>query len=322
MDYQNSLATTSIDELFTDQRNDSYFKEVTISHPSKIKLDIMTIETSDVDIPVYIFGKYHDPGYESNINHYYLNLEYTASITSGNGELAFTVILNPGTYYFGYSDNVYNVSIQFTLIRKVNTDLNIDGTLVADPKGNMGFTIGSEVIANNGAFLGNTITEGFTRCLYLMVEDRLRDPMSRLEYDWYSSNERIAIVTAYGTVFAQSVDADTEVTIYAVLKEDPSVVYRKTFTILNEIKTYETNPLDYYLTMSIEAGKNEQINLSDLNVPIDMTQYYNWSGSSLLNIDYWGYICAEPTAQGMSFEVIGTYRLNPRVKIHIRVYVN
>ena len=120
---------------------------------------------------------------------------------------------------------------------------------------------------------------------------------------------------------AQSVDVDTEVTIYAVLKEDPSVMYRKTFIILNDIKTYETNPLDYYLTMIIEAGNVEQIDLSNLNVPIDMTQYYNWSRSSLLNIDYWGYMCAEPTAQGMSFEVVGTYRLNPRVIIHMKVYV-
>ena len=38
-----------------------------------------------------------------------------------------------------------------------------------------------------------------------MVEDRLRDPMSRLEYDWYSSNENVAIVTKYGTVLALNV---------------------------------------------------------------------------------------------------------------------
>ncbi len=322
LNYQNSLATTCLDELFTNKMNNSYFKEVTISHRSKIELDIITRGTIDVDIPVYIFEKYRDPGYDSGINHYYLNLEYTASITSTNRWPVFTAILNPGTYYIGYSDNINNVSIQFALIRKVNTDLNIDGTLVADPTGNAGFTIGSEVTLNNGAFLGNTITEGFTRCLYLMVEDRLSDPMSRLQYDWYSSDESVAIVTSYGTVIAQSVNVDTEVTIYAVLKEDPSVVYRKTFTILHDTKTYETNPLDYYLTMTIEAEKIEQINLSTLNVPIDMIQYYNWSGPSLLNIDLWGNICAEPNTQGMTFEVIGTYKLNPRVKIHITVYVN
>ncbi len=319
--YDNNIDKTRSDELFTYKTSNSYFEDVTISHHSKMELEIMTRDIVDEDIPVYIFEKYCDPGYEQGINHYYLNLKYANFITRANIEPVFTVILNPGTYYFGYSDNTNNVGVQFTLIRKVNTDSNMDRTLVADPTDNAGFTIGSEVTLNNGKFSGNTITEGFTRCIYLMVEDKVHDPLSRLKYDWYSNDESVAIVTAYGTVIAQSVDVDTEVTIYAVLKEDPSVMYRKTFIILNDIKTYETNPLDYYLTMIIEAGNVEQIDLSNLNVPIDMTQYYNWSRSSLLNIDYWGYMCAEPTAQGMSFEVVGTYRLNPRVIIHMKVYV-
>ncbi len=322
INYQNRLATIGFDELFDNKTVTNYFEEVTISHRSKIELDIVTSGTINRNIPIYIFEKHRDPGYEPGDNHYYLVVEYTNNITSINRGPVFTVILNPGTYYIGYADNVSNVNIQFALRRKVNTDLDIDGTLVADPAIDEGFTIGSEVIVNNGALLGNTITEGFTRCIYLMVENRLRDPMSRLEYDWYSSNEGAAIVTAYGTVIAQSVNVDTEVTIYAVLKDDPSVVYRKTFTILNDTETYETNPLEYYLTMTVEVRENEQIDLSNLDVPIDMTQYYNWSGSSLLNINYWGYIYAEPTAQGMTFEVVGSYRLNPRVKIHVTVYVN
>ena len=129
----------------------------------------MTRDIVDEDIPVYIFEKYCDPGYEQGINHYYLNLKYANFITRANIEPVFTVILNPGTYYFGYSDNTNNVGVQFTLIRKVNTDSNMDRTLVADPTDNAGFTIGSEVTLNNGKFSGNTITEGFTRCIYLMV---------------------------------------------------------------------------------------------------------------------------------------------------------
>ena len=152
----------------------------------------------------------------------------------------FTVILNPGTYYIGYSDNFDKVQIQFALRRKVNTDLNIDGTLVTDPARNQGFPLGSEVTFNNGSLLGNTITEGFTRNLYLMVEDRLRDPMSRLDYDWYSSNENVAKVTKYGTVLALNVIENTTVTIYAINKDDPSIVYKKDFIILKETKTDTT----------------------------------------------------------------------------------
>lgn len=62
----------------------------------------------------------------------------------------------------------------------------------------------------------------------------LRDPMSRLDYDWYSNNENVAVVSQYGTVLAKPFDSNTIVTIYAVLKKDPSVVYRTTFTILND----------------------------------------------------------------------------------------
>ncbi|MCM1259529.1 MAG: hypothetical protein NC182_01125 [Prevotella sp.] len=303
MNYQNSLATIRFDELFTNKTSSSYFEEVTISHRSKIELDIMTSGIVNIDIPVYIFEKYRDPGYEPGDNHYYLNLEYTNSITSTNRDPVFTAILNPGTYYIGYSDNVNNASIQFALRRKVNTDLNIDGTLVTDPATNEGFTLGSEVTVNNGMCNSDTIIEGFTRCIYLMVENRFTDPMSRLEYDWYSSNDNVAIVTTYGTVIAKSVNVDTEVTIYAVLKTDPSIVYQKTFTIVNDTKTYETDPLDYYLTMSVEVRGNELIHLSSLNVPIDMTQYYNWSGSPLLNINDWGYIYAAPSVQGMTLYV-------------------
>ena len=67
-----------------------------------------------------------------------------------------------------------------------------------------------------------------------MVEDRLQEPISRLDYDWYSSNENIAKVTSYGTVLALNVERDTEVSIYAINKVDPTIVYRKEITILKE----------------------------------------------------------------------------------------
>ena len=47
------------------------------------------------------------------------------------------------------------------------TFMELDGTLVTDPARNQGFPLGSEVTFNNGALLGNTITEGFTRNLYI-----------------------------------------------------------------------------------------------------------------------------------------------------------
>lgn len=70
-----------------------------------------------------------------------------------------------------------------------------------------------------------------------MVEDRSREPMSRLEYYWYSTNENVAKVTKYGTVLALNVDVDTSVTIYAINIKDPSIIYKKNLMILKETKT-------------------------------------------------------------------------------------
>ena len=321
IDYTTSLSNICFDILFEGNSLFSNFEEVTISHRSKIQLDVVTSGSIFQNIKVVVLQKIKEPGYEPGDNHYYNVVKLEDYITTINRSPVFDIIFDPGTYYIGFINNSNHVSISMALRRLVNQEVDMNNTLVADPATNEGYTLGSEVTVNNGICNSDTITEGFTRCIYLMVENRLRDPMSRLEYDWYSSNENVAAVTPYGTVIAKSVNVDIIVTIYAVLKTDPSIVYRKTFTIINDIKTYATDPLDYYLTMTVEVRENELINLSSLNVPIDMTQYYNWSGSPLLNIDYWGYIYAEPSAQGMTFEVEGTYRLNSRVKIHLTVYV-
>ena len=103
-----------------------------------------------------------------------------------------------------------------------------------------GIDITNKVNVAYPAFYGSDMdTNAF--CYYdynlqsgLMCIGGLRDPMSRLDYDWYSNNENVAVVSQYGTVLAKPFDSNTIVTIYAVLKKDPSVVYRTTFTILND----------------------------------------------------------------------------------------
>ena len=87
---------------------------------------------------------------------------------------------------------------------------------------------------NNGSIREYTITEGFTRNLYLLFDGVPTQYSSRLDYDWYSSNNSVATVTAYGTVLGLNVEEDTEVTIYAIRKSDPSIIYKRTFTILND----------------------------------------------------------------------------------------
>ena len=269
---------------------------------------------------LFIFKLEKDPGYDIGVNHYSLALTLQVSLDFHDDSYNTTIILNEGTYYIGYIDNT-TCSLILDLRRIINTNVNMDGTLVADPMPNQGYTIGSEVLLNGGLYNNSNITEGFTRCIYLMNGNTLLEPSSRLLYDWYSSDDDVAIVTQYGTVLAKSVTSNTNVIIYAILKEDPSVVYRKTFTILNDTLTYATSPIDIYVDMTVEANEYTPIDLSAEVVPINILQYYSWSVLQGGEIDYWGNIFAYTTSLGDTLYITGDYIYNPRVIIHINAFV-
>jgi len=322
INYLNRLDSSGFDVIFEDKTSTSYFEKITISHRSKIELDILTSGTINRNIPICIFEIQEAPGSRPGDEYSYIVSRLTDSITSINRSPIFTIILNPGTYYIGYSDNLDNASISFSLRRKVNIDLNINGTLATDPALNQGFPLGSEVTFNDGALLGNTITEGFTRNLYLMVEDRLRDPMSRLEYDWYSSNENVAIVTKYGTVLALNVNENTTVTIYAINKDDPSIVYKKDFVILKETKT-EQLVIECNMTYSYsEENGMYTLELDFTNCPYPYIGYYVWDIESFngISVDMEHYGLIYSTGPGEAL-LTANYILNMRIflKIHLTI---
>lgn len=322
INYLNRLDSSGFDVIFEDKTSTSYFEKVTISHRSKIELDIVTSGTINRNIPICIFEIQEAPGSRPGDEYSYIVSRLTDSITSINRSPIFTIILNPGTYYIGYSDNLDNASISFSLRRKVNIDLNINGTLATDPALNQGFPLGSEVTFNDGALLGNTITEGFTRNLYLMVEDRLRDPMSRLEYDWYSSNENVAIVTKYGTVLALNVNENTTVTIYAINKDNPSIVYKKDFVILKETKT-EQIVIECNMSYSYsEENGMYTLELDFTNSPYPYIGYYVWDIESFngISVDMEHYGLIYSTGPGEAL-LTANYILNMRIflKIHLTI---
>ena len=322
INYLNRLDSSGFDVIFEDKTSTNYFEKITISHRSKIELNILTSGTINRNIPICIFEIQEAPGSRPGDEYSYIVSRLTDSITSINRSPVFTVILNPGTYYIGYSDNFDKVQIQFALRRKVNTDLNIDGTLVTDPARNQGFPLGSEVTFNNGSLLGNTITEGFTRNLYLMVEDRLRDPMSRLDYDWYSSNENVAKVTKYGTVLALNVSENTTVTIYAINKDDPSIVYKKDFIILKETKT-EQIVIECNMSYSYsEENGMYTLELDFTNSPYPYIGYYVWDIECFngINVDMEHHGLVSSTGPGEAL-LTANYTLNMRIflKIHLTI---
>lgn len=322
VNYINRLDGICIDELFENKNGISYFKEVTISHRSTIELDIQTSGTVNTNIPIYLFAKQYEQGSRPGDDSYYIKTVLIDNITSTNRSLVLTITLNSGTYYFGYSDNSNKVNMQFALIRRVNIDLNIEGTLVTDPARNQQFPLGTEVIFNDGALLGNTITEGFTRNIYLMVEDRLHDPMSRLDYDWYSSNENAAIVTKYGTVLALNVSENTAVTIYAVNKNDPTIVYKKDFVILKETKT-EQIVIESNMSYSYsEENGMYTLELDFANSPYPYIGYYTWDiecfNGIIVDMEHFGLVSSTGIGEAL---LTASYTLNTRItlKIHLTI---
>ncbi len=276
IDFSKSLYYNTFEELFALNHSNSYFKEITLNLRSRLDLSIVTDGDFNDNIPVYVLEKRLKKGGDENYKEYDILEILIENITRENRSPIFDIILDPGVYYIGYGKNDDNISISFGLERVINQKLNIDGVLVTDPAFNQGFELGSEVTFNKGLLRGNTITEGFTRNIYLMVENRLKEPMSRLEYDWYSTDESIATVTNYGTVLALSVDNDMKVIICAINKQDPSMVYKKEFTIKKETST---DQLVIECNMSFSYSKVTGLYTLELNFtnsPYPYLAYYVW----------------------------------------------
>ncbi len=165
------------------------------------------------------------------------------------------------------------------------------------------------------------ITEGFTRLIYLNEE--LAPDLSRESYYWYSSDEDIATVSRYGTVFAKNVSQDMVIRIMAVCRYDMSKVFVKEFTILNDLETYASSPLDIEISMNAYAGVTTTIDLSSGFVPINILQYYEWVSwnNNLVTIENWGRIYCSYVAIGSTVLISGVYQFNRRVEINVFVNV-
>lgn len=315
-----SLSSSTFDEIFSTKQIGNYFKKVVISHRSSLTLDALMFEAITKDIPVLVYKQIYD----EELNTYVLETVLSEKISNINRCPQFKLNVDGGIYYFGYLNNTDGVRVTYALTRNVNNN-GLMCDLVTDPAKNEGYELGSEVNFNHGLCDTYTITEGFTRNIYLMVEDRLLQPISRLDYDWYSSNDNIASVTNYGTVLAKSVDEPQEVIIYAILKKDPSIIYQKTFTILNDTseEVIEIN-CEMSYSYTTENGKYK-LELDNLNSPYPMIQYYDWQifvpfqeTEISVVMDYWGLV----TSSGVGTVIIsGIYTFNPRVKIVINLTI-
>ena len=236
-------------------------------------------------------------------------------------DYSMNVDLIEGTYciaYFGLSNNN---EIDISLTRNITGYGS--GVLVPDPDHatNCGSQITVEeedIIWYNRSYRQNNITEGFTRLIYL---DYSAPSLSRLDYYWYSSDEDVAIITDYGTVLALPINTSQKtVKVMAVYKSDMSKCYVKEFVVKNDSSTYLSDPIDIDVNMTVIPTRYTYIDLSDVDVPINLLQYYSWSSANNVSVDGWGRIYANNSALGTTVEIVGTYNYNPKVKIRVSVY--
>ncbi len=290
-------------------QSDDFFKAITLKQSSKYELDIETTCTARIVVV------------KRDSSSAFVGLKvYKNQVITGNTTI--TLNMDAGTYYIGYFDKSDNSSLSINLIRKVS---QYGGSvMVTDPDyitncGSQITVVERDKALYDRSYRGTNILEGFTRLVYF---DNTAPSLSRLDYDWYSSNDNIATVSAFGTVFAQNVSQNTTVKIMAVYKYDMSKVFIKEFTILNDTDTYQSSPIDINMTMTIKDGKHTSITFENKDVPIKYLQYYYWSSdNNKVTVDSWGRVYAYSTAIGETAVITGTYSYNSRVKIKITITI-
>ena len=318
IDLLSSMTSTFTKDLTVDNNLDEFAKKLIINQTSKYLITLNSSDALSNNFDIIMFKR----TFNSSSNVYKTYFKPINYITDTSTQKTFEVSLEVGVYFIYYYNNDTNANIDLTLTRILQNNSNRTYAMQADPAG-LGYNPGSEVRFNSGSRNNYTITEGFTRNMYFVLEDFYT--YSRLEFDWYSSNESIATVCEFGTVFANNVSSNQTVTIYAVYREDPSLIYYRTFTVVDDTSVEEiviTCNMSYSYS---EENGTYQIELNDSNSPYPWIQYYNWSvyvpcqeNDIACNMSMWG----EITASGPGYATLtGTYTINPRVTIIINLSI-
>lgn len=243
-----------------------------------------------------------------------LNLINNDVIRDENGKTKLVTNLVSGVFYLriSYLNAAVYGNVTTSIKRIISNDFNCENAIVPDH--NYIDECGSEVTINGGNYGGNTITQGFTRVLYL--NSQIVPSTSRLDYYWYSSDKEVATISQYGTLFAKDGTGNKSIEIIAVYKHNPSIIYKKSFVIKEETKTEEI-VINYEMTISVNSTVSLEL---DNQVPYNWIQYYTWSteNKNIATISPFGTI--KGISRGQT-TFTGLYQYNSRISILITIYV-
>jgi hypothetical protein len=261
-----------------------------------------------------------------------------SQISSTSSNTKFELDIKEGTkIWLGYLDNYTDYTITLKITRKTGYHIR----LIPDPKFVDRSILGSEVNIRNGNLESNIITVGYTRTVYIHPDEA---DVSRLLYDWYSTNSNIARVSNFGTVTGISPGVAT---IRSILKSDPGIVGELQIVVLTDNSTEarlvklttdkrESSPFagsevnsgkGYPGKKTIHIGYTRLLCFDNSDptqlAPSSSIQDYTWisSNSSIASVSSYGTI----TANGVGVaEIIGYYKYNSNftAKIEITVVPN
>lgn len=308
--------SNTIIDIFHETTKGDYFKEIDIKQSGQFNVSTIYTGVSNENILFVIVRKY----YNEDTNRYVTERKLIEFINNTNNSYSEVLNLEEGLYYIGYFNKSDEGSISVNFERIVSQS----GSHVLETDPGLGTPSGSQINIiemNNSekSYRQTFITMHFTRIIYPNFNYDV--PASRLKYDWYSSDEAIATVTPYGTVLGKNIGT---VRIMAVLKEDPSKVFVKEFTIIEDTGTEDIFVFNE-LTVKLSETNNGKfkLNLELVNCPYPLFQEYYWSlfdsdGNVNASMDEWGFITVTETGE---FILTGTYKKNPRVSIVIDVVI-
>lgn len=256
------------------------------------------------------------------------------------------VLLNTGEQiYIGYFNGNGNGTFSLNIERNVSNTFS----LMTDPNGNV--TVGSEVSLNNGEYGGTTLTQGYTRIVYLGIDAPYIE--SRTQYNWYTTDSSVAIVSAFGTVTATATWTGSQtsktVVIRAVYKSNPTIVGEITLTVYKDTSTTIEVLTQYGMDVRGDGSQGTEVTElqeSSINVgvmpsveihkgytryiclgsdsPSNIIQHFTWSidrqdgETGNATVSQYGVI--KGTTEGY-ITIKGVYKYNPRYVIYITVKV-
>lgn len=269
------------------------------------------------------------------------NLLQTKSLDQMNGVMQFKLdVTEPKDIIICYFDSKGLGKLYIGIEKEIKIEYGFE--IVTDISNQ---DCGSEVKLNNGALEGTTMTQGYTRYVYL--GENAPDKTSRLNYNWYSTNKNVARVSAYGTITAIGVGTTK---IQAVYKNDPSKVAELEITVLPYPTDTTTQYLQYGMDVreggvisgtEVTSGKGNVIPISENpsvtihrgytrliclgdDSPNSSVQDFTWTtyqeegNTGMVTVSSYGTITG---TQSGYVTVIGSYKFNPQYRVEILIYV-